>query len=171
MELNPSHVSISQLVDYVEASFRPLASEKGLAFAVEVSPDIPDHLWTDEQRLQQVLRNLLSNAVKFTSSGEVRLLIEPAWALDDADLDMFADTDEVIAFSVTDTGIGIPEDKLQLIFEAFHQGDGGTSRRFGGTGLGLSISRNMAELLGGEIRVSSTWGRQHVHPPAAGAAA
>ncbi|WP_248591304.1 HAMP domain-containing protein [Thermobifida alba] len=158
MELSPSNVSISQLVDYVEASFRPMASEKGLAFAVEVSPDIPDHLWTDEQRLQQVLRNLLSNAVKFTSSGEVRLLIEPAWALDDADLDMFADTDEVIAFSVTDTGIGIPEDKLQLIFEAFHQGDGGTSRRFGGTGLGLSISRNMAELLGGEIRVNSVLG-------------
>ncbi|KUP97014.1 HAMP domain-containing protein, partial [Thermobifida cellulosilytica] len=158
MELSPSNVSISQLVDYVEASFRPMASEKGLAFAVEVSPDIPDHLWTDEQRLQQVLRNLLSNAVKFTNSGEVRLLIEPAWALDDADLDMFADTDEVIAFSVTDTGIGIPEDKLQLIFEAFHQGDGGTSRRFGGTGLGLSISRNMAELLGGEIRVNSVLG-------------
>ncbi|MEY9214008.1 HAMP domain-containing protein [Thermobifida halotolerans] len=158
MELSPSNVSISQLVDYVEASFRPMASDKGLAFAVEVSPDIPDHLWTDEQRLQQVLRNLLSNAVKFTSTGEVRLLIEPAWALEDADLDMFADTDEVIAFSVTDTGIGIPEDKLQLIFEAFHQGDGGTSRRFGGTGLGLSISRNMAELLGGEIRVNSVLG-------------
>src|SRR5690606_8753353 len=158
MELNPSHVSISQLVDYVEASFRPLASEKGLAFAVEVSPDVPDQLWTDEQRLQQVLRNLLSNAVKFTSSGEVRLGIEPAWAVADIDVDTFTDPDEVIAFSVIDTGIGIPEDKLQLIFEAFHQGDGGTSRRFGGTGLGLSISRNMAELLGGEIRVSSTVG-------------
>ncbi len=158
MELNPSHVSISQLVDYVEASFRPLASEKGLAFAVEVSPDVPDQLWTDEQRLQQVLRNLLSNAVKFTSSGEVRLVIEPAWAVEDIDVDTFTDPDEVIAFSVIDTGIGIPEDKLQLIFEAFHQGDGGTSRRFGGTGLGLSISRNMAELLGGEIRVSSTVG-------------
>ncbi|EOR72544.1 GAF sensor hybrid histidine kinase [Thermobifida fusca TM51] len=158
MELNPSHVSISQLVDYVEASFRPLASEKGLAFAVEVSPDVPDQLWTDEQRLQQVLRNLLSNAVKFTSSGEVRLVIEPAWAVEDIDVDTFTDPDGVIAFSVIDTGIGIPEDKLQLIFEAFHQGDGGTSRRFGGTGLGLSISRNMAELLGGEIRVSSTVG-------------
>ncbi|TDQ55082.1 HAMP domain-containing protein [Actinorugispora endophytica] len=157
MELSPADVSISQLVDYVEASFRPMTSDKGLAFAVEVSPDIPDHLWTDEQRLQQVLRNLLSNAVKFTNIGEVRLLIEPAWALEDADLDMFTD-DEVIAFSVADTGIGIPEDKLQLIFEAFHQGDGGTSRRFGGTGLGLSISRNMAQLLGGEIRVHSAFG-------------
>ncbi|WP_046470019.1 HAMP domain-containing protein [Allosalinactinospora lopnorensis] len=157
-EVQPSDVSIGWLVDYVEASFRPMTGERGLAFAVEVSPDIPNYLWTDEQRLQQILRNLLSNAVKFTSSGEVRMLIEPAWALDDADLDMFGENEEVIAFSVTDTGIGIPDDKVQVIFEAFHQGDGGTSRRFGGTGLGLSISRNFARLLGGEIRVQSVLG-------------
>ncbi|GAA3746022.1 hypothetical protein HDA32_000365 [Spinactinospora alkalitolerans] len=158
MELRPGDVSISQLVDYVEASFRPMAGDKGLAFSVEVSPDIPNYLWTDEQRLQQVLRNLLSNAVKFTTTGEVRLLIEPAWALAEADLDMFGENEEVIAFSVADTGIGIPDDKLQVIFEAFHQGDGGTSRRYGGTGLGLSISRNMARLLSGEIRVHSVLG-------------
>ncbi|MFC4563172.1 HAMP domain-containing protein [Nocardiopsis mangrovi] len=157
-EVQPSDVSISQLVDYVEASFRPMTAERGLAFAVEVSPDIPNYLWTDEQRLQQILRNLLSNAVKFTGSGEIRLLIEPAWALEDADLDMFGENEEVIAFSVADTGIGIPDDKLQVIFEAFHQGDGGTSRRFGGTGLGLSISRNFARLMGGEIRVHSLVG-------------
>ena len=155
VELRPGEVSIHQLVDYVEATFRPMASEQGLAFVVDVSTDAPQHLWTDEQRLQQVLRNLLSNAVKFTSSGEVRLTITPAWELVDVDLAMFAEHDELIAFSVTDTGIGIPEDKIQVIFEAFHQGDGGSSRRFGGTGLGLSISRNMSELLGGEIRVSS----------------
>ncbi|MFV2196247.1 HAMP domain-containing protein [Nocardiopsis sp. LOL_012] len=154
-EVQPSDVSIAQLVDYVEATFRPVTGEQGLAFAVDVSPDIPGTLWTDEQRLQQILRNLLSNAVKFTPQGEVRLLIEPAWALDDADLDMFSENEEVIAFTVADTGIGIAEDKLQVIFEAFHQGDGGTSRRFGGTGLGLSISRNFARLLGGEIRVRS----------------
>ena len=154
-EVQPSDVSIAQLVDYVEATFRPVTGEQGLAFAVDVSPDIPGTLWTDEQRLQQILRNLLSNAVKFTPQGEVRLLIEPAWALDDADLDMFVENEEVIAFTVADTGIGIAEDKLQVIFEAFHQGDGGTSRRFGGTGLGLSISRNFARLLGGEIRVQS----------------
>ncbi|MEV2276085.1 HAMP domain-containing protein [Nocardiopsis sp. NPDC049922] len=154
-EVQPSEVSIAQLVDYVEATFRPVTGEQGLAFAVDVSPDIPGTLWTDEQRLQQILRNLLSNAVKFTPQGEVRLLIEPAWALDDADLDMFVEDEEVIAFTVADTGIGIAEDKLQVIFEAFHQGDGGTSRRFGGTGLGLSISRNFARLLGGEIRVQS----------------
>ncbi|QVJ01129.1 HAMP domain-containing protein [Nocardiopsis eucommiae] len=154
-EVQPSEVSIAQLVDYVEATFRPVTGEQGLAFAVDVSPDIPETLWTDEQRLQQILRNLLSNAVKFTPQGEVRLLIEPAWALEDADLDMFVENEEVIAFTVADTGIGIAEDKLQVIFEAFHQGDGGTSRRFGGTGLGLSISRNFARLLGGEIRVQS----------------
>ncbi len=157
-EVRPADVSISQLVDYVEASFRPMTAERGLAFAVEVSPDIPDYLWTDEQRLQQILRNLLSNAVKFTASGEVRLLIEPAWAIDDADLDRFGENEEVIAFSVTDTGIGISADKLQVIFEAFHQGDGGTIRRYGGTGLGLSISRNFARLLGGEIQVNSVVG-------------
>ncbi|WP_017573097.1 HAMP domain-containing protein [Nocardiopsis halotolerans] len=154
-EVQPSEVSIAQLVDYVEATFRPVTSDQGLAFAVDVSPDIPGTLWTDEQRLQQILRNLLSNAVKFTPQGEVRLIIEPAWALDDADLEMFVENEEVIAFTVADTGIGIAEDKLQVIFEAFHQGDGGTSRRFGGTGLGLSISRNFARLLGGEIRVQS----------------
>ncbi|MBV2364940.1 HAMP domain-containing protein [Streptomonospora nanhaiensis] len=157
-EVQPSDVSISQLVDYVEATFRPMTAERGLAFGVEVSPDIPSHLWTDEQRLQQILRNLLSNAVKFTPAGEVRLLIEPAWALEDADLDMFGENEEIIAFSVADTGIGIPDDKFQVIFEAFHQGDGGTSRRFGGTGLGLSISQNFARLLGGEIRVQSVHG-------------
>ncbi|MBE1460087.1 signal transduction histidine kinase/HAMP domain-containing protein/CheY-like chemotaxis protein [Nocardiopsis terrae] len=154
-EVQPSEVSIAQLVDYVEATFRPITGEQGLAFAVDVSPDIPGTLWTDEQRLQQILRNLLSNAVKFTPQGEVRLLIEPAWALEDTDLDMFVENEEVIAFTVADTGIGIAEDKLQVIFEAFHQGDGGTSRRFGGTGLGLSISRSFARLLGGEIRVQS----------------
>ncbi|MEE2035992.1 HAMP domain-containing protein [Nocardiopsis sp. CT-R113] len=154
-EVQPSEVSIGQLVDYVEATFRPVTGEQGLAFAVDVSPDIPGTLWTDEQRLQQILRNLLSNAVKFTPQGEVRLLIEPAWALEGADLEMFVEDEEVIAFTVADTGIGIAEDKLQVIFEAFHQGDGGTSRRFGGTGLGLSISRNFARLLGGEIRVQS----------------
>ena len=158
-EVQPSEVSIAQLVDYVEATFRPVTGEQGLAFAVDVSPDIPETLWTDEQRLQQILRNLLSNAVKFTSQGEVRLLIEPAWALEDTDLDMFVENEEVIAFTVADTGIGIAEDKLQVIFEAFHQGDGGTSRRFGGTGLGLSISRNFARLLGGEIRVQSISGQ------------
>ncbi|QVQ54985.1 HAMP domain-containing protein [Spiractinospora alimapuensis] len=156
MEVNPGEVSIPQLVEYVEASFRALANEKGLAFTIEVSREIPQELWTDEQRLKQVVRNLLSNALKFTSSGEVRLRIHPASELADMDVAASVPSDEAVAFSVVDTGPGIPPEQLQLIFEAFHQGDGGTSRRFGGTGLGLSISRNLARLLGGEVSVAST---------------
>ena len=136
-----------QLVDYVEATFRPLTAEKGLDFSVRVSPELPATLHTDEQRLLQVLRNLLSNAVKFTDSGAVELVIRPAGAevpvaireqlleagsLRDADADL-------IAFSVTDTGIGIAASKMRVIFEAFKQADGTTSRKYGGTGLGLSI--------------------------------
>ncbi|PRY00565.1 HAMP domain-containing protein [Allonocardiopsis opalescens] len=157
MEVNPVDLPISQLVDYVEATFRPLTSDKGLAFTVDVSPDVPDALFTDEQRLQQIVRNLLSNAVKFTAQGEIRLLIEPA-----GPMPMLEGVDagsDFIAISVADTGIGISEDKFQVIFEAFHQGEGNTSRRFGGTGLGLSISREIARLLGGGIQVDSVPGQ------------
>jgi signal transduction histidine kinase/CheY-like chemotaxis protein len=156
MEVQASEISVGQLVEYVEAAFRPLANDKGLAFSIEVSPSAPSELWTDEQRLKQVLRNLLSNALKFTSSGEVRLLVRPAVEVR-AQL-ISVTPEDAIAFTVEDTGPGISDDQLQLIFEAFHQGEGGTSRRFGGTGLGLSISRNMARLLGGEIQVDSTRG-------------
>jgi signal transduction histidine kinase/HAMP domain-containing protein/CheY-like chemotaxis protein len=156
MEVHASEISVGQLVEYVEASFRPLANDKGLAFSIEVSPAAPAELWTDEQRLKQVLRNLLSNALKFTSSGEVRLLVRPALEVSAQIISVAPE--EAIAFTVVDTGPGISDDQLQLIFEAFHQGEGGTSRRFGGTGLGLSISRNMARLLGGEIQVDSARG-------------
>jgi HAMP domain-containing protein/signal transduction histidine kinase/CheY-like chemotaxis protein len=146
MEVNPAQVALADVRGQVERSFRPLADEKALGFAFDVDPRTPETFVTDEQRLQQVLRNLLSNAFKFTEHGEVRLAVEPGQ-------DGYA-----IAFTVTDTGIGIAEDKLRLIFEAFQQADGTTSRRFGGTGLGLSISREIARLLGGEIRVHSTPG-------------
>jgi CheY-like chemotaxis protein len=112
-------------------------------------------LVTDAQRLQQVLRNLLSNAVKFTDRGSVTLRIAPAAANLAFDVPTLATARQVIGFTVTDTGIGIPEDKLSLVFEAFQQADGTTSRRFGGTGLGLSISRDLAALLGGMITVTS----------------
>ncbi|MQA96148.1 MAG: response regulator [Streptosporangiales bacterium] len=158
MEVHPADLRISQLVDYVEANFRPVAADKGLSFAVDVSPDVREALSTDEQRLQQVLRNLLGNALKFTQTGEVRLLIEPARGVTFSE-PALAEADEVLAFSVMDTGIGISEDKLRVIFEAFHQGDGTTNRKFGGTGLGLSISREIARLLGGEIQVESRLGR------------
>ncbi|WP_241661179.1 HAMP domain-containing protein [Thermomonospora catenispora] len=158
MEVHPQPLPFTKLVDYVDATFRPMAVDKGLAFTVEVSPEVPELLYADEQRLQQVLRNLLSNAVKFTSEGEVRLTIAPA--PEDAEFTSPAlrEASTVIAFTVSDTGIGISEDKLHVIFEAFQQADGTTSRRYGGTGLGLSISRNIAHLLGGEIHAESAVG-------------
>ncbi|WP_084715230.1 HAMP domain-containing protein [Streptacidiphilus rugosus] len=168
MDVRPARIALVQLVDYVEATFRPLTADKGLDFAVRVSPELPVTLHTDEQRLQQVLRNLLSNAVKFTDSGAVELLIQPAngnggqhrvpQAIREQLLESGAITDPeepLIAFSVTDTGIGIPQNKLREIFEAFKQADGTTSRKYGGTGLGLSISREIARLLGGEINAES----------------
>ncbi|MEV3859748.1 HAMP domain-containing protein [Streptomyces sp. NPDC050095] len=167
MDVSPTRIALVQLVDYVEATFRPLTAEKQLDFSVRVSPELPTTLHTDEQRLLQVLRNLLSNAVKFTDSGAVELVIRPAGtdvpnaireqlleagSLRDADADL-------IAFSVTDTGIGIAASKMRVIFEAFKQADGTTSRKYGGTGLGLSISREIARLLGGEIHAASEPGR------------
>ncbi|MCL8012920.1 HAMP domain-containing protein [Streptomyces sp. AS02] len=167
MDVSPTRIALVQLVDYVEATFRPLTAEKGLDLSVRVSPELPATLHTDEQRLLQVLRNLLSNAVKFTDSGSVELVIRPAGmdvpmkireqlleagSLTEADAPL-------IAFSVTDTGIGIAASKMRVIFEAFKQADGTTSRKYGGTGLGLSISREIAQLLGGEIHAQSEPGR------------
>ncbi|MFD3725238.1 HAMP domain-containing protein, partial [Streptomyces sp. NPDC058671] len=167
MDVSPTRIALVQLVDYVEATFRPLTAEKGLDFSVRVSPELPATLHTDEQRLLQVLRNLLSNAVKFTDIGAVELVIRPSGAdvpqsireqlleagsLRDPEADL-------IAFSVTDTGIGIAASKMRVIFEAFKQADGTTSRKYGGTGLGLSISREIARLLGGEIFAASEPGR------------
>jgi HAMP domain-containing protein/CheY-like chemotaxis protein/signal transduction histidine kinase len=143
MDLNVADLEPGAIADYVERTFRPVADQKVLDFEVTVAPGTPN-LATDEQRLQQVLKNLLSNAFKFTEKGSVRLAIGPEG--------------DGIAFAVSDTGVGIPEDKLRLIFEAFQQADGTTSRRYGGTGLGLSISREIARLLGGEIKVRSTAG-------------
>nr|WP_268267626.1 HAMP domain-containing protein [Streptomyces kaniharaensis] len=167
MDVRPARIALVQLVDYVEATFQPVALDKNLDFAVRVSPTLPVTLHTDEQRLQQVLRNLISNAVKFTDAGAVDFSIRPAGpetpqhvreqlletgSITDPD-------DRLIAFSVSDTGIGIPGNKLREIFEAFKQADGTTSRKYGGTGLGLSISREIARLLGGEIHAESELGK------------
>jgi signal transduction histidine kinase/ActR/RegA family two-component response regulator/HAMP domain-containing protein len=154
MELHPQRIALAELVDYVDATFRPMAADKGLAFDVYAEPGLPHELYTDEQRLQQVLRNLLSNAVKFTSTGEVRLTVRRPSDVKFVDPALTSNPD-VIGLAVTDTGIGIDEHNLRSIFEAFQQADGTTSRRYGGTGLGLSISRDIAQLLGGEIHVSS----------------
>jgi HAMP domain-containing protein/signal transduction histidine kinase len=167
MDVSPTRIALVQLIDYVEATFRPLTAEKGLDLSVRVSPELPATLHTDEQRLLQVLRNLLSNAVKFTDSGSVELVIRPArddvpQAIREQLLEAGSLTDpdaEMIAFSVTDTGIGIAASKMRVIFEAFKQADGTTSRKYGGTGLGLSISREIAQLLGGEIHAQSEPGR------------
>jgi len=149
---------LTDLKDYVERTFRPTALEQKLDFSVSIDPGLPVTIETDEKRLQQVLKNLLSNAFKFTARGAVQLRIAPAdsgWSPGRAQL---ATASEVIAFIVSDTGVGIPANKQKVIFEAFQQADGTTSRRFGGTGLGLSISRELTALLGGEIAVQSVPG-------------
>jgi HAMP domain-containing protein/signal transduction histidine kinase/CheY-like chemotaxis protein len=145
MELDLGAVALADICEDVERSFRPVAEEKGLTFAIELDDALPASIVTDEQRLQQVLRNLLSNAFKFTPTGTVALRV-------------LRDADERISFAVADTGVGIAPDKLASIFEAFQQADGTTSRKYGGTGLGLSISREISRLLGGEIRVASSVG-------------
>jgi len=157
MEVHTAPIALDALLDYVDATFRPTAAQKGLAFEIEISPEAPALIHSDEQRLQQILRNLLSNAVKFTATGGVTLRVAPA----DGAI-RFAgplrDEKSVLAFAVADTGIGIGEDKLDVIFGAFQQADGTTSRGYGGTGLGLSISRDIARLLGGEIHATSRIG-------------
>jgi signal transduction histidine kinase/DNA-binding response OmpR family regulator/HAMP domain-containing protein len=155
MDVHPGRTSLAGVRDFVERSFLPLAEEKGLSFEIELEPEGPGSIETDELRLQQVLKNLLSNAIKFTERGSVKLTIGPAPTELQYAGEGLAHAERVVAFSVTDTGIGIPPDKLRLIFEAFQQAEGSISRRFGGTGLGLSISREIARLLGGEIRVES----------------
>jgi len=156
--LDVSEYRFSNLRNYVDRTFRHMAEAKHLAFTVELADALPTALMTDTTRLQQVLKNLLSNAFKFTSHGQVALeisLVTSGWTSDHPNL---VHADAVLAFSVRDTGVGIAADKLQLIFEAFQQADGSTARKYGGTGLGLSISRELARLLGGEIRVESVVG-------------
>ncbi|MES2150570.1 MAG: response regulator, partial [Pseudomonadota bacterium] len=146
------------LANYVERTFRHMAEAKLLKFAIELDARLPLSMMTDTTRLQQILKNLLSNAFKFTANGEVLLkieLVQSGWTSEHQSLGR---ADSVVSFSVSDTGVGISSDKLQLIFEAFQQADGSTARRYGGTGLGLSISRELARLLGGEIRVTSVVG-------------
>jgi signal transduction histidine kinase/FixJ family two-component response regulator len=152
VDVEPTPVDLGEVRGFVERAFRPQAEHKGLELRVEAAPELPDEIVTDGRRLQQILRNLLSNAVKFTASGSVSLTIAPAARGVRGPED---DAQPMIAFTVRDTGIGIAHDKLAMIFEAFQQADGTTSRKYGGTGLGLSISRELARLLGGAITVSS----------------
>jgi HAMP domain-containing protein/signal transduction histidine kinase/CheY-like chemotaxis protein len=149
---------LSSLQQHMERTFRQLASEKGIDFEVNFDASLPQSIRTDEKRLQQVVLNLLSNAFKFTSHGKVELDVRIAHAGWNIAHPVLRDVNDALEISVRDTGIGIPKDKQKLIFEAFQQADGTTSRKYGGTGLGLSISREIAGLLGGELQVRSTPG-------------
>ncbi|GGV64653.1 HAMP domain-containing protein [Streptomyces massasporeus] len=156
MDVRPKRLPLIKLLDYVHATFRPLTLDRGLAFEVAVGEGVPREMFSDEQRLQQILRNLLSNAIKFTANGKVELRVD---RVEDAEHRYVRDTGDVIAFTVSDTGIGIAPEKLPVIFEAFQQADGTTNRKYGGTGLGLSISREIAGLLGGRIVAESEPGK------------
>jgi signal transduction histidine kinase/DNA-binding response OmpR family regulator len=140
---------------HMERTFRQMANDKSLDFMVKFDPKLPQAIRTDEKRLQQIVLNLLSNAFKFTSKGSVTMSVREAVRGWDPTHPVLRGADRAIEIAVTDTGIGIPEDKQRLIFEPFHQADGTTSRKYGGTGLGLSISREIARLLGGELQVRS----------------
>ncbi|WP_054023238.1 response regulator [Bacillus sp. FJAT-28004] len=154
--LTMDEVNISEIPDHMQLLFQPVAEQKELAFHINVAADVPPLLYTDGQRLQQILKNLLSNAFKFTEKGSVTLDIQKA-DLNDTKKYIPAHIDkDVLAISVTDTGIGIPHDKQQLIFEAFQQVDGETNRQYGGTGLGLSICNEFTKLLNGRIVLDSS---------------
>ncbi|MGQ0576427.1 MAG: HAMP domain-containing protein [Pseudonocardia sp.] len=159
VDVDPGPVDQAQVRVDVEQAFGPQAEEKGLEFRVEAADGLPGAITTDAQRVAQILRNLLSNALKFTAAGSVTLRMErvaPGTLFGVPSLDAAR---SVVAFVVRDTGIGIAGEKFTMIFEAFQQADGTTSRKYGGTGLGLSISRELARMLGGSISVSSELGR------------
>ncbi|MGQ0661028.1 HAMP domain-containing protein [Sphingosinicella sp.] len=159
ISIETGDMPLASLRQHMERTFRQLAADKGLQFQVQFDDNLPEAIRTDEKRLQQVVLNLLSNAFKFTPEGSVTLSVRAAdqgWSTNHP---VLRNVEQAIEIAVTDTGIGIPEDKQKLIFEAFQQADATTSRRFGGTGLGLSISREIARLLGGELQVRSLPGK------------
>jgi signal transduction histidine kinase len=151
----PEDITFGSVRDSAHRTFHHIAETKGLEFKVDIDPTLPRTVVTDSKRLQQILKNLLSNAFKFTAQGQVSLSalhVTSGWSPDHP---VLSAAGAAVAFMVTDTGIGIAPEKQKLIFEAFQQADAGTSRKYGGTGLGLAISRELANLLGGEIRLSS----------------
>lgn len=145
LELSPEHIPLRRLVDALHLTVEPLATQKKLQFTTTIEEGAPLSIFTDHQRLEQIIKNLLSNAIKFTEQGEISIRIKPV--------------PNGVAFAVTDSGIGIAKENQSLIFEAFQQADGSINRRYGGTGLGLSISRDLASLLGGSISVESVPGK------------
>ncbi len=162
VSVDAEEVYFSNLLEMIARPFRHEAENRRLQFEVTISPDLDRSIITDSKRLQQVLKNLLSNAFKFTAEGSVRLTVSPAVSGWNADHPTLRLAPTVVSFAVSDTGIGIPQEKQRIIFEAFQQADAGTSRKYGGTGLGLAISRELANLLGGEIQLRSTPGKGSV---------
>ena len=150
---------LDELRGYVDRAFKYVAENKKLTFLTRFDPALPRTIHTDAKRLQQIIKNLLSNAFKFTHQGQVLLTVQAASGGWSPDNDALNRAGEVVCFTVSDTGIGIPPDKQQIVFEAFQQADGSTNRKYGGTGLGLAISRELSRLLGGEIRLTSAPGR------------
>lgn len=159
LSINLTEVDLIRMKDYVKRSFLPVAQQKNLNFAVQLGEDLPETLYTDEDRVLQIIKNLLSNAFKFTERGSVTLQIRKAEENVVVENDIFKDAELVLAFCVTDTGIGIPKYKQDIIFEAFQQADGTTARKYGGTGLGLAISQKIAKVLGGIISLESIEGK------------
>jgi CheY-like chemotaxis protein len=157
--VEPEEITFRSLRDGVERTFHSVAEQKGLAFVVEIDNTLPRTFTSDPKRLQQILKNLLSNAFKFTSQGQVTMRAQQVSSGWSPDHPILRFVPAAIAIEVTDTGIGIAPEKQRLIFEAFQQADAGTSRKYGGTGLGLAISRELATLLGGEIRLHSIPGQ------------
>ncbi|MEI7491354.1 MAG: response regulator [Bacteroidota bacterium] len=161
IELHPETIDLKEILNQMDMFFKPMVEKKGLGFNLNIDGKVPSNIFVDNQRLQQILKNLLSNALKFTEKGTIALEVRrPAdmFELSGTSLKL----ESSLMFTVTDTGIGIPKDKLNIIFEAFQQADGTTSRRFGGTGLGLTISRSFAQVMGGDIRLKSEEGKGSV---------
>ncbi len=158
MQIEKRRFPLEELRQYVERHFRPIAQQKGLDFSVHLAEDVPTTITTDSQRLDQILKNLLSNAFKFTDEGRVALDVSVARTVRRFQNPALRNACGAIAFTVTDTGIGIPPEKQHIIFDAFQQADASTNRTYGGTGLGLTISRELARLLGGEIALESKVG-------------
>ncbi|MEL1253423.1 HAMP domain-containing protein [Flavobacterium sp. DGU38] len=153
IDYNP--ISFAEISRFVESTFNPISEAKHLRFKISMDEDLPELIETDSQRLNQILKNLLSNSFKFTEKGEVQLKIYKAdnnWKISNPSLEK---AEAVVAFEISDTGIGISKEKQNIIFEAFQQAEGSTSRKYGGTGLGLSISRGLSDLLGGSIELES----------------
>jgi signal transduction histidine kinase/CheY-like chemotaxis protein len=160
--LDVGEMAFGFLREQMERTFAQLAQDKHLDFQIEIEAGLPRSMLTDDKRLQQIIKNLLSNAFKFTETGHVKFSVTRAASGWNPANDRLNSAGEVLAFAVEDSGIGIPDDKQRIIFEAFQQADGTTSRKYGGTGLGLSISREITRLLGGELGVNSAAGRGSV---------